>query len=183
MSLTGKFLIAMPGMTDGFFERTIVYVCSHTPEGAMGLVVNRDFDGIDYENFLEQLGIAPADASEQIHIHVGGPVEPNRGFVLHSSDVLMSESMVLDQDLALTATPDILRAIITGGGPQRWHFALGCAGWAPGQLDQEIQQNAWLHMDYDQRLLFETALDKRYERSLSLLGISPALLSPEMGTA
>lgn len=183
MSLTGKFLIAMPSMTDGFFEKTVVYVCSHTPEGAMGLVVNRDFDGIDYENFLEQLGVAPSDAANQINIHVGGPVEPNRGFVLHSSDVLMSESMVLDDNLALTATPDILRAILVGGGPQQWHFALGCAGWAPGQLDQEIQQNAWLHMDYDHRLMFETQLERRYDRSLSMLGISPALLSTEMGTA
>lgn len=182
-SLTGQVLIAMPQMPDQRFARTVIYMCAHTPEGAMGLVVNRLFNGIDFEELLEQLEIDTADLSGDLRIHYGGPVEPGRGFVLHSTDYMQDGTLQVDDDVALTATVDILRAIAEGRGPKQSFLALGYAGWGPGQLDQEMQTNGWLHAPADSALLFDPDLDTKWERAIAKLGASLSMLSAEVGHA
>ena len=140
----GQLLIAMPTMSDPRFARTVVYMCAHNEDGAMGLVVNRLVESLNFPDLLAQLGIESGLLSDEIRIHFGGPVETGRGFVLHSSEYLQDTSMKVDDGIALTATVDILRDMASGQGPRRSLLALGYAGWGPGQLDQEIQDNGWL---------------------------------------
>lgn len=182
-SLTGQVLIAMPQMPDQRFARTVIYMCAHTAEGAMGLVVNRLFNGIAFEELLEQLEIDTKDLAGDLRIHYGGPVEPGRGFVLHSTDYMQDGTLQVDDDVALTATVDILRAIAEGRGPKRSFLALGYAGWGPGQLDQEMQTNGWLHAPADSALLFDPDLDTKWERAIAKLGASLSMLSAEVGHA
>ncbi len=127
--LAGQLLIAMPGMKDPRFEKTVIYLCAHNSDGAMGLVLNRALDSLTFPDMLEQLGIDPLDTGDQINVHFGGPVESGRGFVLHSRDYLQDATMVVDNDVALTATVDILKAIADGDGPRQSLLALGYAGW------------------------------------------------------
>jgi putative transcriptional regulator len=181
--LTGQFLIAMPAMPDQRFSRSVIYVCAHSTEGAMGLIVNKPLTSITFPDLLEQLEIEPTDRVRDLPVQQGGPVEAGRGFVLHSADFLREGTMVVDDDVALTATVDILRAIAAGEGPREHLLALGYAGWAPGQLDQEIQANGWLHVPCDHDILFDRKLDSKWERAIAKLGISPAMLSGETGHA
>lgn len=181
--LTGQFLIAMPGMRDSRFTRTVIYMCAHSEEGAMGLVINRLVGAITFPDLLRQLEIDTDAATDQIRVHFGGPVESGRGFVLHSCDYLKEGSLNVDGNIALTATVDILRDIARGRGPQRSLMALGYAGWGPGQLDAEIQSNGWLNVDSDPSLLFGEDLDNKWERAISKLGVDVSSLSGTAGHA
>lgn len=181
--IAGKCLVAMPGMTDPNFARSVVYVCAHTAEGAMGLVVNRALAQLSFPDILEQLGIEPTPACESIRVHFGGPVEAARGFVLHSAEYHQAATLLVNEDVALTATTDVLRAIADGNGPRHSLMALGYAGWSPGQLDEELKQNAWLIVDADENLLFGAALDAKWGAAVRKLGIDPAMLSDNAGHA
>lgn len=187
--LEGKMLIAMPSMGDDRFARTLIYVCVHNAEGAMGIVVNKQAPDVTLPDLLEQLSIVAPHEKEIIDfsscpVLSGGPVEGGRGFVLHTPDYFSEESTLpVDSEVGLTATVDILRAIATGCGPKRALLALGYAGWAPGQLEVEIQANGWLHCDPDPELLFGNNLEAKYTAALDKLGVSISLLSGEAGHA
>lgn len=182
--LERQLLIAMPSMGDPRFARTVIYMCSHNAEGAMGLVINKPYPGLTFPNLLGQLGIEPT-IDNDIIVRLGGPVETGRGFVLHSTDYMRQGSVAIDDNIGigLTATLDVLRAIATGTGPQRSLFALGYAGWGPGQLDAEIQDNAWLAAPADSTLIFEPALDTLWERAVRKIGIDIAKLASISGHA
>ena len=184
-SLTGQLLIAMPQMSDPFFEHSVVYLCSHSPEdGAMGLVVNKAIATLTVEELYEQLMIEPvAHASRPQRVHFGGPVAPGQGFVLHSPDYREEGTLGLGEDFAMTATIDILRATGLGTGPRRSLVALGYAGWGPGQLDAEIQANGWLLVDADSGIVFDTEDESKWQRALAKLGVSPEMLSGDSGRA
>ena len=181
--LTGQLLIAMPGMTDPRFQLTVIYMCAHNEDGAMGLVVNRLFGSVTFEDLLEQLEIDIQEPVDNMPVHYGGPVESGRGFVLHSTDYVRDGTLVVDDEVALTATIDILRAISENRGPRRNILLLGYAGWGPGQLDAEIQANGWLNVPCDESLLFDPELDTKWERSIAKLGVSLSMLSAEAGHA
>jgi putative transcriptional regulator len=182
-TLTGQLLVAMPQMADPRFTRTVIYLCAHSAEGAMGLVVNRLIDSLTFPSLLEQLGLEAEDPMADMPVHFGGPVESSRGFVLHSADYLQDSSLVIDDEIALTATIDVLRAIACGGGPQRRVLALGYAGWAPGQLDAEIQANGWMLVPADSDLVFGIDNGGKWQRALAKIGIDLSLLSSEAGHA
>lgn len=181
--LTGKLLIAMPGIGDPRFDKTVIYMCAHSEEGAMGIVVNREFDDLSFPDLLDQLNIMPIASVEPIMVQFGGPVESGRGFVLHSQDYMHDGSLAVDDNIALTATVDILREIADGAGPLRKMLALGYAGWGPGQLDAEIRANGWLHVDADSNILFEAALDDKWTLAMGKIGIDPRMLSDTAGHA
>ncbi len=181
--LTGQLLIAMPGMMDPRFQRTVIYMCAHNEDGAMGLVVNRLFGSVTFEDLLEQLELEVEEPVTNMPVHYGGPVESGRGFVLHSTDYVREGTLVVDDEVALTATIDILRAISEDRGPRRNILLLGYAGWGPGQLDAEIQANGWLNVPCDEDLLFDPDLDTKWERSIAKLGVSLSMLSGQAGHA
>lgn len=182
-TLTGQLLVAMPGMPDPRFAKTVIYVCAHSTEGAMGLVVNRVLDSMTFPDLLEQLGIPPSPLGERIDVHFGGPVESGRGFVLHSPEYMKETTLVVDNHVALTATVDILRDMVEGLGPERTLVALGYAGWGPGQLDSEIKANGWLHVPADDDLVFGQGMETKWEQAMTKLGIDPRMLSDEAGHA
>ena len=189
--LDGQLLIAMPQMTDKRFARSVIYLCTHSAEGAMGLIVNQRAKNISFPQLLSQLGIVSKNASDTVppeimvkDVHVGGPVDTKRGFVLHSADYFAAtNTMAIDSSISLTATVDILKAIAKGGGPKHAILALGYAGWAPGQLETEIQDNGWLHCDADPDLIFGGDVEEKYLRALRKIGIDPGMLSNEAGHA
>ncbi len=181
--LAGQLLVAMPGMKDPRFHKTVIYMCAHNADGAMGLVINRALESLSFPDMLEQLEIDVSGVGERINVHFGGPVESGRGFVLHSQDYLQEATMVVDQDMALTATIDILKAIACGTGPRQSLLALGYAGWGPGQLDTEIMGNGWLSVDADSELVFGPNLDEKWDRAMGKIGIDPRMLSEEAGHA
>ena len=181
--LTGQLLIAMPSMHDARFAQTVIYMCVHSPEGAMGLVVNRLVNELTFPQLLQQLEIETPGPDQEIRIHFGGPVESGRGFVLHSVDYTQSGTIIVDENVGLTATIDILRDIADGKGPRRSLLALGYAGWGPGQLDNEITQNAWLQVSADDALIFGIDVEGKWQRAITKLGIDPILLSGEAGHA
>jgi putative transcriptional regulator len=181
-TLTGQLLVAMPHMADPRFARSVVYLCAHSGEGAMGLVVNRLIDSLSFESLLEQLGVeatVPAD----MPVHFGGPVESSRGFVLHTTDYVQDSTLLIDDEIALTATIDVLKAIAAGEGPKQRVLALGYAGWAAGQLDAEIQANGWLLVPADLDLVFGNGNDTKWTRSMAKIGVDLTLLSSEAGHA
>jgi putative transcriptional regulator len=188
--LDGQLLVAMPIMTDKRFARSVIYMCAHSAEGAMGLIINQRASHISFSELMKQLSIVP-DGSDDIEIeladmdvHVGGPVETGRGFVLHSADYYAADSTLpIDEGVSLTATIDILKAIAGGKGPDRAILALGYAGWRAGQLESEIAANGWLHCSADADLLFDRDLEQKYERALSKIGIDPSHLVSEAGHA
>ena len=181
--LTGQLLVAMPGIGDEQFDKTVIYLCAHSEEGAMGLVINQEIDSLTFPDLLEQLGIEPDPGATQIQVQFGGPVESGRGFVLHSPDYVQDGTLVVDNSIALTATVDILRAIADGEGPRNTMLALGYAGWGPGQLDTEIRSNGWLHVPADDELVFGGDLDSKWERAMTKIGIDPRMLSEVAGNA
>lgn len=181
--LTGQFLIAMPMMPDPRFAHAVIYVCSHGPNGAMGLIVNRLFVEADFRMLLEQLDIKAAGEAPDLPLHFGGPMEVGRGFVLHSGDYLREGTIRIDENISMTATVEILQAIVDGGGPERVLMALGYAGWGAGQLEEEMKANGWLTAPADEGILFGAAIDTKWERSLGKIGISPLMLSAEAGHA
>jgi putative transcriptional regulator len=181
--LTGQVLIAMPAMADPRFAQSIIFMCAHTPEGAMGLILNRPIVRPTFEELLKQLNVEPVPPARQIRLCAGGPVENGRGFVLHTADWIGDGSLRVDDALALTASLDVLKVIAEGGGPRECLLALGYAGWGPGQLDREIQQNAWLSVPADETLLFDPAFDTKWRRALAKLHVDPLLLSDSVGHA
>jgi putative transcriptional regulator len=182
-SLAGQLLVAMPQMQDHRFARSVIYLCLHNKDGAMGLVLNKVIGSLTLPELLTQLKISPDGIAGAPRIHFGGPVESGRGFVLHSADYTESESLVVGDNLALTATLEILRAIGRGEGPRRSLLALGYAGWGPSQLDSELQQNGWLHAPADEEILFDGELDSKWERALAKLGVDLLTLSSDAGHA
>jgi putative transcriptional regulator len=185
-SLTGQLLVAMPQMQDPRFARSVVYLCAHSEEaGAMGLVINKTIDALTIEELYAHLKIEPAlqGANRPRPVHFGGPVDPGRGFVLHSADYREDGTLGIGEEFAMTATLDILRAMGKGEGPRQSLLALGYAGWAPGQLDAEIQANGWLSVDADAEIVFEEADDSKWQRALAKLGVSPSMLSTDAGHA
>ncbi len=189
--LDGQLLVAMPNMTDPRFDQAVVYVCAHSADGAMGIVINQPAPHVTFTELLEQLEILPRDGGinlaprlQLMSVFVGGPVETGRGFVLHSADYFAAEStLAIDSGVCLTATVDILRAIARGGGPDRALFALGYAGWAPGQLETEIQANGWLTCPGDPVLVFDCDVSDKHRRALAKLGIDPSFLVSDIGHA
>lgn len=184
--LDGQLLIAMPVMTDRRFARSVVYMCAHSAEGAMGLVINQRAANIDFPTLMDRLGLTVPDdlAVSERPVHTGGPVETGRGFVLHSSDYIASQSTLrIDKSVCLTATIDILKAIAAGEGPERSILALGYASWTAGQLEGEIASNAWITCPADADLVFAGDLDHKYDRAMAKLGIDLSFLSHDMGHA
>ena len=181
--LTGQVLIAMPAMADPRFSLSVIYLCALTAEGAMGLVVNRPVVNPTFGDLLKQLNVEPHPPAREIRLCAGGPVENGRGFVLHTVDWTGEGSLRVNQDLALTASLDVLQVIAGGGGPRECVLALGYAGWGPGQLDREIHQNAWLSGPADEPLLFDGDHDTKWRRALAKLHVDPLLLSDVAGHA
>jgi len=189
--LDGQVLVAMPGMADERFARAVIYVCAHSAEGAMGIVLNRPAADLNFSDLLVQLEIVPEmerirlpNQVSAMQVLMGGPVETSRGFVLHSPDFYIDQSTLpIDDEVCLTATIDILRAIARGDGPSHAVLALGYAGWSAGQLESEIQANGWLNCSADAELIFKASADTRYELAMRKIGIDPAMLSMEAGHA
>ncbi len=181
--LTGQCLIAMPALRDPRFARTVIYICAHNADGAMGLVLNRLIGSVTFPDLLSQLDIENLGHAGNQPIHFGGPVEQARGFVLHSDDYAKEETLKIGGGIALTATIDILRDLAAGGGPEDCLLALGYAGWGAGQLDEEIQRNDWLNVEPDEALLFGPDLDNKWERAFAKLGFDPSRISGEAGHA
>lgn len=183
-SLTGRMIIAMPNIGDPRFERAVIYLFAHRSHGAMGLIVNRATDEIEFRDLLGQLGLDIGPEAQDIVVRFGGPVEVERGFVLHSPDYYRDEATLrIDDDISMTATVDVLRAMAAGEGPKRALFALGYAGWGPGQLEREIIQNGWLHCEADAELVFDDIDDTKWNRALAKIGVDPSLLSSAAGSA
>lgn len=182
-SLIGKLLISMPNIEDNRFDRTVIYVCAHNEEGAMGIVLNKPMP-LDFEDLMQQLDIHPILEKANLDILAGGPVETSRGFVLHSTDFLSDSSVEIDENIALTSTVDILRAIAYGKGPAERLMALGYAGWGPGQLDAEMQANGWLHLSASRDIVFSKEKgEATWVNAIAKLGIDPSTLSPIAGHA
>ncbi|MSU88565.1 YqgE/AlgH family protein [Rhodobacteraceae bacterium 2CG4] len=182
--LEGKLLVAMPGMGDLRFERAVIFMCAHSAEGAMGLMVNKQADELTFAELLEQLDIPVRRGAQGPLVYFGGPVEHGRGFVLHSGEyALEGATMQVDGGFGMTATLDILRDISEGQGPRAALLALGYAGWGPGQLEQEFQANGWLTCDADEALVFNTRPEDRWAAAMERIGIDPRLLSGEGGRA
>ena len=181
--LTGHVLVAMPQMEDPRFTRSVVYICAHTPDGAMGLVINKLVDSVTFPDLLEQLDLESTNENDGIHVHFGGPVETGRGFVLHSADYVQDATLVINEQVALTATVDILKAMADGNGPNSSLLALGYAGWAPGQLDEEIQNNGWLTVPADEEVVFRLQNDMKWQTAVARLGVDISNLSAEVGHA
>lgn len=187
--LNGQMLVAMPGMADERFSRSVIYLCAHSQDGAMGIVINHPARKVTFSEILVQLDVLGSDADVGLpmdHVPVvrGGPVESGRGFVLHSADYFVDNSTLpIDDSVSLTATLDVLRAIAHGKGPRQAVLALGYAGWSPGQLEAEIQENGWLNCPADPALLFDPALENKYETALRKIGIDPIMLSADAGHA
>ncbi len=190
-SFNGQLLIAMPGIGDPRFDRALVYLCSHTDDGAMGIVINRPADNIAFVDLLQQLNVVPEGRqvsfpakAREIHVIHGGPVETSRGFVLHSVDRDKDfGSVKINPEVHLSADINILHAIARGDGPDRVAFALGYAGWAAGQLEAEIQNNGWLLCPADDDLVFDEYFETKYERALASIGVDLAMLSGSAGRA
>lgn len=182
--LDGQFLIAMPGMGDQRFERSVIFICAHSAEGAMGLIVNKPAPELRFADLLEQLKITGGAAAPETRVHFGGPVEHGRGFVLHSGEYKVEgSSLRVDDDFAMTATVEILRDMARGAGPDRALLALGYSGWGPGQLESEIQANGWLTAPADKELVFGTRDSQKWAQALRSISIDPRLLSAEGGRA
>lgn len=184
--LTGKILIAMPGMSDPRFRHSVVLVCSHSEQGAMGLVVNRPLPELDFAELLEQLGIEAEAGARHVPVHFGGPVEPGRGFVLHhtpAGDEDHEGRLQITEHLAMTTTRDVLEDLAHGGGPEPAILSLGYAGWGPGQLESEMLANGWLTGEGGEEIIFGTENDGKWAAALRRQGIDPSMLSSAAGRA
>ncbi|MCB9982626.1 MAG: YqgE/AlgH family protein [Rhodospirillales bacterium] len=185
--LTGKLLLAMPGIGDPRFHRAVIYICAHDENGAMGLVVNAPVPDVKFQSLLGQLGIESDIKIEAKNLELpvlnGGPVETARGFLLHSNEFRQKDTVQVDDEFSITGTTDALEAVAKGQGPEKALFILGYAGWTPGQLESELQQNTWLVADPDPNLIFEDKPQEKWTHAMNKLGLDPAMLSGEMGRA
>ena len=182
-SLTGQLLIAMPAMDDTNFAHSVILLCAHTDEGAMGIVLNQPLAKPSFDALLAQLDVEPVPPARQIQLCQGGPVDHGRGFVLHTSDWISDGSLRVDDRLALTASLDVLQEIAQGGGPKESMLALGYSSWGPGQLDREMQENVWLSAPVELALLFDADHGTKWRRALAILRVDPLLLSGVSGRA
>ena len=183
-NLCGKFLIAMPDMGDQRFAGSVIYMCAHSEEGAMGLIINKPQPDVRFSSLLEQLDIPKSGDVRDIRVHFGGPVENARGFVLHSEDYRSEAgTMNVDDGICMTATLDVLEDIARGQGPDSSILALGYSGWGPGQLESEIAQNGWLTCDAKRDIIFGRANEHKWSAALKVLGVDPVLLSSTAGRA
>lgn len=187
-TLAGHFLVAMPAMEDERFAESVILVVGHGEEGAMGLVVNHEMANLRFSDILDELDLGDPDAVIRLPDSIreravmrGGPVEKGRGFVLHSNDYHSGNTHKIAEDVGLTATLDVLKAMAFGPSPRSSLFALGCCGWSPGQLEDEISTNGWLTVPFNRELLFDTPVEQRYEKALASLNITRASLSSEAG--
>lgn len=184
MDLTGKFLIAMPGMGDPRFEKALILLCAHSSSGAMGLIVNKPLPEPSFSDLLDQLEIEVADTSPKVPVHFGGPVESSRGFVLHNPGYATEDgTLKIDGSFSMTATLQVLEDLAHGRGPERALLALGYAGWGPGQIEAEILQNGWLSCEASPEILFSTDNTTKWERALKTLGVDALTLSATAGRA
>lgn len=181
---SGRLLLATPEMGDHRFQFAVIYICSHDTKGAMGIVINKPKSGLHISDLLEEIGIEGKVQVANTPVLSGGPVDIDRGFVLHSADYFKEDTSVkLSDTLTLTSTKDVLEALVSDDAPQKAMLAVGYAGWAGGQLEAEIAQNAWLVCDADESLIFGDDLDSKWEKGLAILGISPEMLSGSGGRA
>ncbi|WP_188055484.1 YqgE/AlgH family protein [Sphingosinithalassobacter sp. CS137] len=180
--LTGQFLLAMPGIGDSRFERAVIAVCAHDSDGALGIGIGETIEGLGLHDLLEQFEIDPG-AAPDAPVHFGGPVEPRRGFVLHSTDWGGQDTIDVGGRWALSGTIDVLRAIAEGAGPSQWLVALGYAGWTEGQLDEELTRHGWFNTDAETSLLYEVPAAERWAKGYAAAGIDPRLLTTNTGTA
>lgn len=184
MDLTGRLLVASPGMTDARFEGSVIFMCAHSPEGAMGLIVNMPTPEIRMDNLLQQLEIPMSGDQRDIRVHFGGPVETGRGFVLHSVDYSTEDATLkVNNQFHMTASMDILKRFAQGNGPSKALLMLGYAGWGPGQLEAEIVRDGWLVADASQEIVFDDAADRKWLSAVRSLGIDPVHLSATGGRA
>ena len=181
--LTGQLIIAMPKMSDPRFSKTVIYMCAHNSEGAMGLIINKLVDELTFPDLLKQLEIKPALPKSPLNVFLGGPVEQARGFVLHSTEYLQDATLRVSDTVGLTATIDVLRDIAEGNGPKDKILMLGYTGWGPGQLDLEIMDNGWLHVEADDALVFGDQSTDKWEMAIKKIGINPQMLSDKSGHA
>ena len=180
--LTGQFLLATPGMTDPRLARSVIAICAHDENGAVGVGIGVAYDGVRLHDLLEQFGIEPGE-SDNAAVHIGGPVEPRRGFVLHGPDWSGQDTINVAGRWCLSGTVDVLRAIAGGTGPSRWLVALGYAGWGAGQLDGELTRPGWLNVRGDEALLWDTPVETRWDRGFAGAGIDPRFLVGSTGRA
>jgi len=182
-NFVGQVLLAMPAMSDPRFERSVIFVCAHNEDGAIGVIINKTLDSIDFRELLGQLDIPANEAARDIAVHFGGPLENQRGFVLHSNDYRHDDTLVVDDQIGLTATLDVLRDLAQEQGPENSILALGYAGWGPGQLEAEFQDNAWLSVPASRELVFKVANSDKWERAFNSIGVDPSVLSGTSGRA
>jgi putative transcriptional regulator len=182
--LEGKLLIALPGMPDPRFEKSVIFVCAHSGDGAMGIIINKKVEGLAFRDMMKKLEIRVGASTPNAPVLFGGPVQTGRGFVLHSGEFEGNDSTLsVTDDISLTATLDVLRAIAQGNGPHQSLFALGYAGWDGGQIENEIRANGWVHCDADNALVFDSDLDSKWSGALKKLGIDASGLSALTGRA
>ena len=183
MDLTGQILVSMPSLQDERFIKTVIYICAHSSEGSMGIIINKKIDYDLYPDLLEQLGIDTSLKNKKFFIRYGGPIESGRGFVLHSDDVVKKETLPIDNGVALTSTLDFFDDLAKGIGPKNSILALGYAGWHPGQLENEIMQNSWVSLLVETSFIFDNKVSRKWNDAYKMMGIDPTTLSSNSGRA
>ncbi len=181
--LTGKLLVAMPNIPDGRFYKSVIYICSHDENGAMGIVINQPIVAVDFKEVAKQLNLENSDLKSKPTVFLGGPVSNNRGFVIHSNDYKQGSTIATGNNVSVTGTTDIIKAIAMGNGPTDSIFALGCASWEPKQLEKEVLANVWMITSADSDLLFNTHFESKWDKSFAKLGITPENISYIQGSA
>ncbi len=177
-------LVATPLTKDACFEKAVIYICAHNETGAMGILVNHTIDDLRYTDILSQLGIKPSEINfDHYPIYFGGPVESAKGFILHSSDYFKQGTQILNSNISISSTIEILKDIAQGRGPNKQIFALGCAGWAPGQIENEIKENAWINIPADERIVFDLNNEEKWQKANDYFGINLANYSHSIGNA
>jgi len=183
MDLTGKIVVSMPSLADERFFKTVIYICAHSSEGSMGIIINKKIDYDLYPDLLEQLGIDKPINDKKLFIRYGGPVESGRGFVLHTDDIIRKETLNIDKGVALTSTTEFFDDLSIGKGPKNSILALGYSGWGPDQLEEEIIQNSWMTLSVKTSFLFDDEVAKKWTEAYKIIGIDPNKLSFQSGRA
>jgi len=183
MDLTGQIIVSMPSLEDERFFKTVIYMCAHSAEGSMGIIINKKIDYDYYPNLLEQLGIDKPLKEKKLFIRYGGPVESSRGFILHSDDMVRKETLNISKGVALTSSYEFFNDLSNGKGPKKSILALGYAGWGPGQLEKEIVQNSWVTMPVEDKFIFDSEVAKKWHEAFQIIGVDPNSLTPSSGRA
>ena len=183
MNLTGQIIVSMPSLEDERFYKTVIYMCAHSSEGSMGIIINKKIDYDLYPDLLQQLGIDKPLNNKKLFIRYGGPVESGRGLVLHSDDMIRKETLSINKGVALTSTAEFFDDLSKGKGPKNSILALGYAGWQPGQLEYEMMQNSWMSLSVDNSFLFDDEISRKWSQAYKIMGIDPNCLSSQSGSA